>query len=99
MVSLAGGQVDTTSGQFVFSVTEGYLIENGRLAAPVRGATLAGDSFSVLARVDAIANDFALDPGLGTCGKQGQHVPVGVGQPTLRVSELIVGGTTSGGGA
>jgi TldD protein len=95
VVSLGGGQVDTTSGQFVFSVTEGYLIESGRLAAPVRGATLAGDSFSVLARVDAIANDFALDPGLGTCGKQGQHVPVGVGQPTLRVSEMIVGGTAS----
>ena len=99
VVSLGGGQVDTTSGQFVFSVTEGYLIDRGRLGAPVRGATLAGDSFSVLARVDAIADDFALDPGLGTCGKQGQHVPVGVGQPTLRVSELIVGGTASGGGA
>jgi TldD protein len=65
----------------------------------VRGATLAGDSFSVLARVDAIGDDFALDPGLGTCGKQGQHVAVGVGQPTLRVSELIVGGTASGNGA
>jgi TldD protein len=62
----------------------------------VRGATLAGDSFSVLARVDAIADDFALDPGLGSCGKQGQYVPVGVGQPTLRVTELIVGGTASG---
>ena len=99
VVSLGGGQVDTTSGQFVFSVTEGYLIEGGRLGAPVRGATLAGDSFSVLARVDAIADDFALDPGLGTCGKQGQHVPVGVGQPTLRVSELIVGGTASGAGS
>jgi TldD protein len=96
VVSLGGGQVDTTSGQFVFSVTEGYLIEQGRLGAPVRGATLAGDSFNVLARVDAIADDFALDPGLGTCGKQGQHVPVGVGQPTLRVAELIVGGTASG---
>lgn len=96
VVSLGGGQVDTTSGQFVFSVTEGYLIENGRLTTPVRGATLAGDSFSVLARVDAVANDFALDPGLGTCGKQGQHVPVGVGQPTLRVSEMIVGGTAGG---
>jgi TldD protein len=93
VVSLGGGQVDTTSGQFVFSVTEGYLIENGRLGTPVRGATLAGDSFSVLARVDAIASDFALDPGLGTCGKQGQYVPVGVGQPTLRVAQLIVGGT------
>jgi TldD protein len=93
VVSLGGGQVDTTSGQFVFSVTEGYLIEQGRLGPAVRGATLAGDSFSVLARVDAIADDFALDPGLGTCGKQGQWVPVGVGQPTLRVAELIVGGT------
>jgi TldD protein len=99
VVSLGGGQVDTTSGQFVFSVTEGYLIENGRLATPVRGATLAGDSFQVLARVDAVANDFALDPGLGTCGKQGQYVPVGVGQPTLRVAQMIVGGTASGGGA
>jgi len=99
VVSLGGGQVDTTSGQFVFSVTEGYLIEGGRLGPPVRGATLAGDSFSVLARVDAIGDDFALDPGLGTCGKQGQWVAVGVGQPTLRVSELIVGGTASGNGA
>lgn len=96
VVSLGGGQVDTTSGQFVFSVTEGYLIEGGRLGAPVRGATLAGDSFSVLARVDAIGDDFALDPGLGNCGKQGQWVAVGVGQPTLRVAELIVGGTASG---
>ena len=99
VVSLGGGQVDTTSGQFVFSVTEGYLIERGRLGPPVRGATLAGDSFSVLARVDAIGDDFALDPGLGTCGKQGQWVAVGVGQPTLRVAELIVGGTASGNGA
>ena len=95
VVSLGGGQVDTTSGQFVFSVTEGYSIERGRLGPPVRGATLAGDSFSVLARVDAIADDFALDPGLGSCGKQGQYVPVGVGQPTLRVAELIVGGTAA----
>jgi TldD protein len=95
VVSLGGGQVDTTSGQFVFSVTEGYFIEQGRLGPAIRGATLAGDSFSVLARVDAIADDFALDPGLGTCGKQGQWVPVGVGQPTLRVSELIVGGTAN----
>lgn len=96
VVSLGGGQVDTTSGQFVFSVTEGYLIDQGRLGAPVRGATLAGDSFAVLARIDAIGDDFALDPGLGTCGKQGQWVPVGVGQPTLRVAELIVGGTANG---
>jgi len=99
VLSLGGGQVDTTSGQFVFSVTEGYLIENGRLGPAVRGATLAGDSFSVLARVDAVGDDFALDPGLGNCGKQGQWVPVGVGQPTLRVAELIVGGTADAPGA
>ncbi|MDP8922061.1 MAG: TldD/PmbA family protein, partial [Chloroflexota bacterium] len=95
VASLGGGQVDTTSGQFVFSVTEGYLIEGGRLGAPVRGATLAGDSFGVLRRIDAVGDDFALDPGLGTCGKLGQRVPVGVGQPTLRVSKLIVGGTAT----
>jgi len=95
VASLGGGQVDTTSGQFVFSVTEGYSIENGRLGAPVRGATLAGDSFSVLRRIDAVGNDFALDPGLGTCGKLGQRVAVGVGQPTLRVSEMTVGGTAT----
>lgn len=91
--SLGGGMVDPTSGQFVFSVTEGYLIEGGRLGAPVRGATLAGDSFRVLADIDAVASDFAFDPGLGNCGKGGQWVPVGVGQPTLRVRELVVGGT------
>ena len=85
--------VDSASGQFVFSVTEGYLIEGGRLGPAVRGATLAGQSFRVLDDVDAIANDFALDPGLGNCGKGGQWVPVGVGQPTLRVRELVVGGT------
>jgi TldD protein len=93
VASLGGGMVDPTSGQFVFSVTEGYLIENGRIGPPVRGASLAGDSFRVLADIDAVANNFALDPGLGTCGKGGQWVPVGVGQPTLRVRELIVGGT------
>jgi TldD protein len=91
--SLGGGMVDTASGQFVFSVTEGYLIERGRLGPPVRGATLAGDAFSVLAGIDAVGSDFAMDPGLGNCGKQGQWVPVGVGQPTLRVRELLVGGT------
>ena len=91
--SLGGGMVDTASGQFVFSVTEGFLIEGGRLGPPVRGATIAGSSFEVLADVDAVADDFALDPGLGNCGKGGQWVPVGVGQPTLRVRELVVGGT------
>jgi TldD protein len=85
--------VDPASGQFVFGVTEGYLIEGGRVGPPVRGATLAGDAFRVLADIDAVANDFAMDPGLGNCGKGGQWVPVGVGQPTLRVRELVVGGT------
>jgi TldD protein len=91
--SLGGGMVDTASGQFVFSVTEGFLIEGGRLTAPVRGATIAGSSFEVLADIDAVAADFEMDPGLGNCGKGGQWVPVGVGQPTLRVRELVVGGT------
>jgi TldD protein len=91
--SLGGGMVDTASGQFVFSVTEGFLIEGGRLGPAVRGATIAGSSFEVLADVDAIAGDFEMDPGLGNCGKGGQWVPVGVGQPTLRVRELVVGGT------
>lgn len=91
--SLGGGMVDPASGQFVFSVTEGYLIEGGRIGPPVRGATLAGDSFAVLADIDSVGTDFALDPGLGNCGKAGQWVPVGVGQPTLRVRRLVVGGT------
>jgi len=91
--SLGGGMVDPASGQFVFSVTEGYLIENGRIGPPVRGATLAGEAFRVLADIDAVGSDFAMDPGLGNCGKSGQWVPVGVGQPTLRVRELVVGGT------
>jgi TldD protein len=93
VVSLGGGMVEPASGQFVFSVTEGYLIDRGRLAAPVRGATLAGEAFTVLQDVDAIGSDFSLDPGVGTCGKQGQSVAVGVGQPTIRVRELLVGGT------
>jgi TldD protein len=93
VVSLGGGQVDPARGEFVFSVTEGYRIEGGRLADPVRGATIAGNSFDVLAGIDLVGNDFALDPGLGNCGKLGQSVPVGVGQPTLRVGQMLVGGT------
>jgi TldD protein len=93
VASLGGGMVEPASGQFVFSVTEGYLIERGRLAAPVRGATLVGDALSVLQDIDAVANDFSLDPGVGICGKQGQSVVVGVGQPTLRLRQLLVGGT------
>lgn len=92
-VSFSGGQVDITSGKFVFSASEAYRIENGRIGAPVRGATLIGNGPDVLQRVSRIGNDLALDQGVGTCGKDGQSVPVGVGMPTLRVDALTVGGT------
>ncbi len=92
-VSFAGGQVDITSGKFVFSANEAYRIENGRLGAPLKGATLIGNGPDVLTRVRRIGNDLALDRGVGTCGKDGQSVPVGVGLPTLRIDGLTVGGT------
>ncbi|MBI4995749.1 MAG: metalloprotease TldD [Rhodocyclales bacterium] len=91
--NFGGGQVDITSGKFVFSTAEAYLIEDGRITAPVKGATLIGNGPDVLTRVSMIGNDMRLDPGVGTCGKEGQSVPVGVGQPTLRVDGLTVGGT------
>ncbi len=91
--SFGGGQVDITSGKFVFSCTEAYLIENGKLGAPVKGAMLIGNGPDALTRVRMVGNDMALDPGIGTCGKQGQGVPVGVGQPTIRIDALTVGGT------
>ncbi|WP_298091687.1 metalloprotease TldD [uncultured Sphingomonas sp.] len=91
--SFGGGQVDIVSGKFVFSCTEAYRIENGRLGAPIKGATLIGDGPTVLTKVAGIGNDFALDEGIGMCGKGGQSVPAGVGQPTLLVSGLTVGGT------
>ena len=91
--SFGGGQVDITSGKFVFSCTEAYLIENGKLGAPIKGATLIGDGPSVLTRVKGIGNDMALDEGVGICGKGGQSVPAGVGQPTLLIDGLTVGGT------
>ncbi len=91
--SFGGGQVDIVSGKFVFSCTEAYRIENGRLGAPIKGATLIGDGPSVLTRVTGIGNDMALDEGVGVCGKGGQSVPAGVGQPTLLVEGLTVGGT------
>jgi len=94
-VSFGGGQVDITSGKFVFSCTEAYLIENGRLGAPLKGAMLIGNGPDALTRVTMIGNDMALDPGIGTCGKAGQGVPVGVGQPTLRIDRLTVGGTAA----
>ncbi len=93
--SFGGGQVDITSGKFVFSCTEAYQIENGRLGAPIKGATLIGDGPTVLTRVAAIGDDMALDEGVGICGKGGQSVPAGVGQPTLLIEGLTVGGTAA----
>jgi TldD protein len=92
-VNFGGGQVDITSGKFVFSASEAYLIENGKVGAPVKGATLIGNGPDVLQRVSMVGNDLKLDGGVGTCGKEGQSVPVGVGQPTLRIDALTVGGT------
>ena len=92
-VNFGGGQVDITSGKFVFSASEAYAIENGRLGAPLKGATLIGNGPDVLTRVSMVGNDLKLDDGVGTCGKEGQSVPVGVGQPTLRIDNLTVGGT------
>ena len=92
-VNFGGGQVDITSGKFVFSASEAYMIENGKVTYPVKGATLIGNGPDVLTRVAMIGNDMALDTGVGTCGKEGQSVPVGVGQPTLRIDGLTVGGT------
>ncbi len=92
-VSFGGGQVDITSGKFVFSASEAYLIEKGRITHPVKGATLIGNGPDVLTRVSMVGNDLALDPGVGTCGKEGQSVPVGVGLPTIKIDGLTVGGT------
>ena len=92
-VNFGGGQVDITSGKFVFSASEAYAIENGRVGAPLKGATLIGNGPDVLTRVSMVGNDLRLDDGVGTCGKDGQSVPVGVGQPTLRIEGLTVGGT------
>jgi TldD protein len=94
-VNFGGGQVDITSGKFVFSASEAYLIENGRIGAPVKGATLIGNGPDSLTKVGMVGNDMALDPGIGTCGKNGQGVPVGVGQPTLKLRGLTVGGTAT----
>lgn len=92
-VNFAGGQVDITSGKFVFSTSEAYLIENGKITRPVRGATLIGNGPEVMTRVSMVGNDLKLDAGVGVCGKDGQSIPVGVGQPTLRIDSLTVGGT------
>jgi TldD protein len=92
-VNFAGGQVDITSGKFVFSASEAYMIENGKISYPVKGATLIGNGPDILTRVSMVGNDLELDAGIGICGKEGQSVPVGVGQPTLRIDAMTVGGT------
>jgi TldD protein len=93
--NFGGGQVDITSGKFVFSASEAYLIEDGKITAPVKGATLIGNGPDALTKVEMIGGDMELDAGIGTCGKNGQGVPVGVGQPTLKLSALTVGGTAA----
>jgi TldD protein len=92
-VTFGGGQVDITNGKFVFSASEAYLIENGKITAPVKGATLIGNGPEVLTRVSRVGHDLKLDEGVGTCGKDGQSVPVGVGLPTIRIEGITVGGT------
>jgi TldD protein len=92
-VNFGGGQVDITNGKFVFSASEAYLIENGKVTQPVKGATIIGNGPDALTRVSMIGNDMRMDSGVGTCGKEGQSVPVGVGQPTLKIDGLTVGGT------
>jgi TldD protein len=94
-VGFGGGQVDITNGKFVFSCTEAYRVQNGKIGAPVKGATLIGDGATALRQIRAIGNDLALDPGIGNCGKAGQWVPVGVGQPTLLIGGLTVGGSAA----
>ena len=92
-VHFGGGQVDITSGKYVFECTEAYRIENGKRGAPIKGAMLIGNGPTDLNRISMVGNDLALDDGIGTCGKNGQGVPVGVGQPTLRIDGITVGGT------
>ena len=92
-VSFGGGQVDITNGKFVFSASEAYLIEDGTVTRPVKGATLIGNGPEILTRVSMVGHDLKLDEGIGTCGKEGQSVPVGVGLPTIRIDEITVGGT------
>tara|TARA_B110000908_G_C10027406_1_gene345769 strand:- start:25 stop:741 length:717 start_codon:yes stop_codon:yes gene_type:complete len=96
-VNFSGGQVDITSGKFVFSASEAYLIENGVITDPVKGATIIGSGPEIMKRISMIGNDLALDDGIGVCGKDGQSVPVGVGQPTLKIDEITVGGTDTSG--
>ena len=92
-VNFGGGQVDITSGKFVFSASEAYFVENGEIKYPVKGATLIGNGPEAMNKIKMIGNDLKLDPGIGTCGKDGQGVPVGVGQPTLLMEGITIGGT------
>ena len=92
-LSFGGGQVDITSGKFVFNCTEAYEINNGKIGSPIKGATLIGDGPSILKEVAMVGNDMMLDPGIGTCGKAGQGVPVGVAQPSILIDNMTVGGT------
>jgi TldD protein len=94
-VGFGGGQVDITNGKFVFSCTEAYRVKDGKIGAPVKGATLIGDGATALHQIRALGNDMALDPGMGNCGKQGQWVPVGVGQPSVLMGGLTVGGSAT----
>jgi TldD protein len=91
--NFGGGQVDITSGKFVFSASEAYLIEDGKITTPIKGATLIGSGPEAMQQVSMVGNDLALDQGVGVCGKEGQSVPVGVGQPSVKLDELTVGGT------
>jgi len=91
--NFGGGQVDITSGKFVFSASEAYLIEDGKITAPIKGATLIGNGFDTMQKISMVANNMSLDPGVGVCGKDGQSIPVGVGQPSLKIDQLTVGGT------
>ena len=93
-VQFGGGQVDITNGKFVFNASQAYKIENGKVTTPVKGATIIGNGPDVLTKVSMVGNDMALDSGIGTCGKDGQSVPVGVGQPTIKIDEITVGGTS-----
>jgi len=93
--NFGGGQVDITSGKFVFSASEAYIIENGKITRPVKGATLIGNGTDVLTHVSMDGNDLKLDDGVGTCGKEGQSIPVGVGQPSLKIDQITVGGTNT----
>ena len=92
-VNFSGGQVDITSGKFVFAASEAYLVENGKIQYPLKGATLIGNGPDAMQKIKMIGNDMSLDPGIGTCGKNGQGVPVGVGQPTLLMDGITIGGT------